>query len=606
MFNDPKDKEKEQLRPKSASIRRHSSNASSLPAYRTGRRSSQQSRQSSVHTVQFPTVDDAEVSMDLEDPDDEASGVEMDDRRVATGSAQSEEEEDEEVDMDETGVYGAGIIRRESTATAFAAADENDISFASSTGTDEEKTMDFTIAIGGIVPPVPPVHATRNRQSIGYSQPESPNSLENRLRPGQAVAGEADMSIEMDETVAYGGIVGDESFSSGSDGNTAEHGRDRERTMTFSFGNVPADAAVEVVPVDEEDDGMDMTVALGGIVDVTAASPARFSLTASASLARPSPGTSSYARPTVSSAQRTREPTPKKRNIFGPSLGSQTASTPRSEGMATAGAVAKRLSFGSVTSSGGKKRPAEEDEEESSAKRPRPTITKNIFAPDAPADEGVIAETISSNQRRSASASPVKSATAAVMAESLSPSKPSVKPRQSIPRNLRPPRSPGGNLSYNSAFSPHKNAQRAFASPARTAHQSLGGSSTPQQYRQRFLGGSPAKSPHVRRLLGEDVPQEEIDLANEEILELEPPMINLSDFLRMAKVEFLEDLPKAKRRSSTGRGVRPTYNGGGGSSGERDVTDSRSAICLGRIRRGRDQCSLPHILYLGVESLWLR
>lgn len=575
---------KEISAPKPKSALRHSLSAPSVSVvtHTASRRSSTHSRRASIQSLKSlagqvqqvvgQSVDDAEMSMDMETEDEagseeeaETSGVDMGDRRISTGSAQSDEEGDE-MDMDETGVYGAGILRRQSTASAMTTAfvDENDTSFASSTGTDEEKTMDFTVAIGGILPTLPPAHAKRGRQSIGYSQ-ESPNSRENRLRPGEAIEGEADMSVDMDETVALGRIIdeGEESFSSGSDGHTAEHGRDRERTQTFSFGDVSAAAAaaVRVVSVDDDEDGMDMTVALGGIIDFPTTSPGSMSvgLSASTRLTRPSPGGSSYARPTVSSQQRSREPTPKKRNPFGPSPSPEKASTPRVDGMTTAGEVAKRLSFGSVTSSVGKKRPAEEEDEDDWVKRPRPTITQNIFAP-APTVETIEVETITSYQRRSASPvkRTVKLASPNEESSDVAPFKEALKPRQSLPRNLRPPRSPGKGLTqHNASFS-----AQSLASPARSIHVSQMGSSTPQSARHR-AAGTPGKSPHVRRMMGEHVPQDEIDQANEDVMEMEPVMINLSDFLRMAKVEFMEDLPKAKRRSSTGRGLNKSYNGGG-------------------------------------------
>jgi kinetochore protein Spc7/SPC105 len=289
---------------------------------------------------------------------------------------------DGEMDMDETSVYG-GIIRRNSVAPPPTNPDESyttdpdmDLSLASTTGTDGEKTMDFTVAIGGVLPRSPPVGAANNRNSIGYSLPASPNSHGNRFHPGDHLEGDADMNGEMDmeETIAIGGFVnGDDTLSSmGSEVGEVV----RERTMTFNFGDIRASANTDTAANAEGDDSMarEMTMAMGGILQ-TAYPPISPNRSSAPTLTRPTTGTPSFARPTLSSSQRSLSQSqtrtgnsPIKRNVFAPSP-SPFKSTPRkSNGMEVAGEVAKRLSFGSTTTSpgnggigigSGKKRPRE-------------------------------------------------------------------------------------------------------------------------------------------------------------------------------------------------------------------------------------------------------
>lgn len=282
----------------------------------------------------------------------------------------------------------------------------------------EDQTVDFTIAVGGLMPHSPPVEGAPNtRVSMGYAAPSSPS----RYHPGQE-------EVPMEETVAIGGIIGDDTMSTTSSG---DQSLARERTMTFSY----------------PEDGMEMTVAMGGVM-----SPFR-------PITRPT--TPFFARPTVSSATKTSASKPK-RNIFGPSP--SPVKTPK-KGMEVAGEVAKRLSFGSNVSSGSKKRARSESIGEESPKRR--------------------------------------------MEESV--------------------------------FTQRVTKQRT---------ESLVDIGTPRKGLSVMPSKSPAKSPMLRRMLGQQT--EDVDLGQEEF---EPQTITLGSFLEMAGVQFIEAPPGVRRRSSVGRGV---------------------------------------------------
>lgn len=313
-----------------------------------------------------------EESMEIED-DKELSGVEVSERDEAQqeyndGGTEGEESmEMEEEDMDITQQIYGGIVRRSSIAPSVAepseldagadTEDESDSGQAHSHVEDEEKTMDFTIAVGGLLPHEAPATATRNRNSIGYSFPNPDGPALPNLMPGQADDHEIEYS--MDETEAYGAIIGqDFSFSSGSEDTMGSRNGDKTMTFTYSHHTAPPSQI-------NGDDGMDMTTSVGGIVSLPPVSPRPVV----SDQTRPINGTPSFARPTVSSAQKS---TASKRNVFAPSPSPLKSATRRKSGIQTAAEVAKRLSFGSVTSSGGRKRVREDSQEaEESVKKSR-------------------------------------------------------------------------------------------------------------------------------------------------------------------------------------------------------------------------------------------
>ena len=450
-------------------------------------------RRTSIPNIPAVFVGEGEVqgeeSMDLE-TDSEASDSDDDLQAVKHhisiigDDADAEGEED----MDVTQVVYGGIVRRASMAA--------DTSITSETSGieadgDEEKTMDFTIAIGGLLPHSPPVGAVSDRLSLGYSVPMSPDSAGRRLIPGVLMEGEADMELELDETVALGGIVGaDESLSSGGEDTVGT--APREKTMTFSYGDVRA-------PQPTDDGG----IAGGGI-----------QATALPTNTRPMSGTPSFARSTMSSAQK------EKRNVFAPSP-SPFKSTPRKSGMETAGEVAKRLSFGSTASSGGKKRAREDDvDENGSAKKGRSGPAEEVFG-------------LSTDQ--------------------------------------------------------------VFSAPVPAPRRSLG---TPKRSAK-----SPAKSPALRRMMGEVV-----EPSSEEPEWDQPPTISLAQFLDMTGVQFMEGLPGLnRRRSSVARGVLGQSYAGGGEfvwclTRGRAEMSGRSRIRITRVCRRTRSERVPQYVYLGRSS----
>ncbi|OWT35957.1 kinetochore protein Spc7/SPC105 [Cryptococcus neoformans Bt1] len=324
---------------------------------------------------------EGEESMEIED-DKELSGFDTSERDETQqeyshdGSAEGEDlMEMEEEDMDITQQIYGGIVRRSSIAPTVAAPseldagadteDESDNGQGHSHLEDEEKTMDFTIAVGGLLPHEAPATATRNRNSIGYSFPNPDGPALPNLMPGQAE--DHEIEYPMDETEVYGAIIGqDVSFSSGSEDTMGS--RSDDKTMTFTYSHQIAFPAQT-----DGDEGMDMITSAGGIISLPPVSPGL----GVRNNARPISGTPSFARPTVSSAQKS---TTTKRNVFAPSPSPVKSTTPRKSGIQTAAEVAKRLSFGSVTSSGGKKRVREDIQEtEGSMKKTRIEAAEEVF-----------------------------------------------------------------------------------------------------------------------------------------------------------------------------------------------------------------------------------
>lgn len=283
----------------------------------------------------------------------------------AAAAMANEEEDEDDMDMDETQIIHGGIVSRPQGASSDDEDEDDDITRDSNMSLGEDdKTMDFTVAMGGLIPALPPAGAVNNRQSIGYTVPTDRAMAP--FEPANA-SDDSEMEMEMDETIAIGGIVmGDESMSmsSGGEDTTRNEG---DRTMTFAFGSAFGQP--------EDDGGMEFTIAAGGILGEPVQEA---NADEQASTPRKTP---SFARPTASSQLK------EKRNIFGPSPSPNRSTTPQgTPGLEAAKDVAKRLSFGSITGSGGSKR-SRDNAQESPSKKARaeeqvfggPSIPKSPF-----------------------------------------------------------------------------------------------------------------------------------------------------------------------------------------------------------------------------------
>jgi hypothetical protein len=165
---------------------------------------------------------------------------------------------DEEMDMEETAVLGApwpAASQEEEDEDEEMDMTVSDVTFSG----DEEKTMDFTVALGSGLPNVPPQDARHNRRSIGYLNPGA--GEEEPLRPGD----DTESSMMM-ETAVYGTGVGvvyaDDSLSSADE---AGHSDPERHTMTFNYGGGDMEFTSVVGGVGPDESGMELTVAVGGI-----------------------------------------------------------------------------------------------------------------------------------------------------------------------------------------------------------------------------------------------------------------------------------------------------------------------------------------------------
>jgi kinetochore protein Spc7/SPC105 len=489
------------------------------------RQSTGHGRRSSIQNIAAVSdVGEGSVDMSIEESDD---GI---------APQYQDESEEEDMSMEMTQSYGGGIIHQQQQV------EEGDESFMTETSTrsDEEKTMDFTVAIGGFLPPQPPSGAKKGRASLGYTHLD-PTGSQN-LVPGE----EEDM--EMDETVAFGGIinnnVGDDTISTNGSDDTI-NGQQRERTMTFNFGDIRTAAAEEQATMDLEVDmdmSMDMTTVGGGIhsqqhthihahahvqqpinifaqSSTTPKSPHR-------TITKPSSSTPSFARPTTSSAQKAKSPEKAKRNIFGPSPSPAKSMTPRKSGMGIAGEVAKRLSFGSasgsVHGSAKRTRPEEEDEEEMVKRQKHGVgLGDSIFG--RPRLSAPLPEEVRGTPRKS------------------------LAPAHGTPRKILAPESI-------SRGTPRKSMAPPQTTPARPTP----GKSTPAKSPRKSIFPTPSIDARAEE------EEEEMSMEMEEEVrgeDWEAPPIGLTRFLEMAGVEFVDELPILSRRKS-GRGL------GEGSRGE--------------------------------------
>jgi kinetochore protein Spc7/SPC105 len=499
------------------------------------------------------------MSMELEESTDSEEGEDSEDDQVHVqqsiypqlpthaAEVEAESDDDGEMSMEETQVFNPQDLQHEGEG------DESMISEseANTSRSDMSMTMDFTVAIGGLLPQAPPAGAQRGRQSVGYNHVDPENG--EPLIPGE---GEDDM--EMDETTVFGGIINittasrmdpDDTIStaSGSEDTMNMSHRSRDPTLTFSHNSLhDLDSAAReersVMGIDTTE-GMDVTTATGGIFSQSYQRPqqvhshtlsqsqsqsqtqtqvqvqVQMQMASSTpksprvtSITQPMGGTPSFARATASSASKakSRSPQKEKRNIFGPSPSPfKGHSTPRKSGMQTAGEVAKRLSFGSATSgssSSSKKRTVDtftveqEEKENQTYEQPSSAKKQRLSAPTALG----LGESV------------FGSASAGAIVLGSKAASPVAKLMAQSPR---------------------------VSSPARAVLEST----------------TPSRSPAIRRAMG--VADTPIDDAEEDEDEgegskEEPRTIGMRAFLDMAGVQFDDSAPSVlRRRSSAARGL---------------------------------------------------
>ncbi|WVO16910.1 hypothetical protein L204_104596 [Cryptococcus depauperatus] len=464
-----------------------------------------------------------EESMEIEDED--SYGVEVgaisqlngDDQNVDGEETMEIEEEDMDMDMTQH-IYG-GIIRQASMTTngtveidVDAETEDEDGQDNNEAEGDEEKTMDFTIAVGGFLPPQAPVGATSNRNSIGYSFTVAHDENAKKLIPGEAIEGE---DYVMEETEAYGQIIGqDVSFSSGSEDTIGS--KNGEKTMTFTFNHAEV-AWNHNQEYDDNDSNeiMEMTTSVGGNVNPPPVSPSRAD-SSNVQNTRPLSGTPSFARQTISSARKSSGTA--KRNVFAPSPSPLQSTTPNILGMRAAEEVAKRLSFGSIISSEEKKRmredPQRQDGEENTKRNRINAVADEMFG-------------ITLIQQEA---------------------------QQFKPTNEASDDEPQLDAQTNTTLS-----SDPFQSQILSARQSSLGTA------MRLSLPDPQPQAAIPEPLAEEENNKNIE---DEVMERQeheiPQNISLSAFLEMTGVQFLEGLPgMLRRRSSVAKGVLgQSYSGG--------------------------------------------
>jgi len=331
--------------------------------------------------------------------------------------------------------------------------------------------------------------------------------------------------------------------------------------MTFSFGDLQAAAREERTVEMDMDMEMDMTTVGGGIfanththththlhtTQTTSTTP-KSPRVQTQPLTRPSGLTPSFARPTASSASKTKtlstSPEKPKRNIFGPSPSPHRTNTPRKSGMQTAGEVAKRLSFGSASGT-----------VHGSAKRARPEEVQ------VEVEEAVQEK----RARLSFAPKPAEAPVGAGLGDSIFGRPQQVQPRQSLvrPQSRQSIHAPSPGLAPEPEREPtpvHEEEQGALEVEAETTPVAVKSPFRPQP------SGTPSRSPAVRRAVGfpepiptiniqsEDENESEHEVEHESILE-EPPVIGLSAFLNMIGAQFVDSVPTMGRRKSLGKGV---------------------------------------------------
>ncbi|KAJ9096114.1 hypothetical protein QFC19_007340 [Naganishia cerealis] len=100
-----------------------------------------------------------------------------------------EEQEDMSMDMDITQIVSHGVLQPAGSPASTISGGGNDDDDSDSDSEDElldqdrheERTMDFTVAIGGVIPGAPPLIARENRNSVGYTVETSAAAVANTI-----------------------------------------------------------------------------------------------------------------------------------------------------------------------------------------------------------------------------------------------------------------------------------------------------------------------------------------------------------------------------------------------------------------------------------------
>lgn len=297
--------------------------------------------------------------------------------RVSVSGQAQQGEEDMSMDMDITQIVSHGILQPAGSPASTVSGGED-----SDTDTDdddldparqEERTMDFTVAIGGIIPGAPPADARENRNPVGYGVDgvvteymaplgdEAPRPMYasgifsipanrgfDQFSAAASTTEKGEMSME--ETRAFGGVVTSAAVvSADSDSSMSVEEVDEDDAMDFTIAH---GGVVGREQEEEEDDGMDFTIARGGILPTVNVTSPTASTVSRGNTTLSAPGTPKAAPPPSTAAPSYAQPTSasRARDIYGPSPSPKRAAGdspagPKGRSPATAMAVAKKLVF---------------------------------------------------------------------------------------------------------------------------------------------------------------------------------------------------------------------------------------------------------------------
>lgn len=475
--------------------------------------------------------------------------------------------DDVTVDMDITEIVaGAGTLRPTGSPASTVSARSDDEEEEDSEDEDddeeepqngnkngpEERTMDFTVAVGGIIPGLPPVNAWRSAVSIGYttelpdgydpaaghtmgsifssgSSPLRVNSGSNNPFGSMSTASEdgrvftlpvmnnGDESVEMDETIAVGGILTreDQTISSVDDDELPP----REPTLSFMRNEDNTGFSVFGATDAGEEEGMDFTIARGGILNQPSEGPSNiFSLNVTSpevSLRAPSSAAGPSSRRAAQVSSPDASTLAARQDPFGASpspprmAGSANESDPVGRNVEVAKEVAKKLVFTPTKSATPRKvSPAKRSFE---AELQQGDVTKSRRTESGIADK----ENVVPAQAGSSATSPVK--LSARTAE---------RPRTPTSKRLS-----------------------SFGAPERSPHKHLAPRSP-----ARAMMASPSKvnRPTTPSRLAHAQTPEQPEWARQSYSQ-----ISLGNFLEMVGIQFMTSMPTATRRKSVLNGGMP-------------------------------------------------